>query len=415
MRHRSVRFSVFTAAAVVLGGLVVTIGQSNPSKAPSTDLTVLLSAPLSTQPWIGSFMERGARLAIDQVNVSGGFPTPAGRHRMRLEVRDNRSAPSAALADARLAISEGAVLLLTDGTGASAVAGLADTARLPVVICFDGGSDLIDPAAHPSMFRMSPQNTAMARRLADFVANAHPSMAIVSDDSDYGQQGRAELRRSFAFDQVRIASDQEVPSSASDLSPQVLAARRAGADRLVIWASAANVAGAVQAARGNGWDVPIFAGPTGEDPLVRQQLAAHPDWVTGLTFVSFRITSEVGPGPYAVFRKAFEARFGQDDIGVRMGGRRVITPPDWAMFTYDTVKLAAAAFSKEPPTAAGLEAGLNKTVITGANGDERGYEPTQHEGVNPSDMYFAQFSGFVFSPVTNDPLSGTLSPVDQFG
>ena len=28
-------------------------------------------------------------------------------------------------------------------------------------------------------------------------------------------------------------------------------------------------------------------------------------------------------------------------------------------------------------------------------------------------MYFAQFEGFVFVPVTDDPLSGTLPKVDQ--
>ena len=52
-------------------------------------------------------------------------------------------------------------------------------------------------------------------------------------------------------------------------------------------------------------------------------------------------------------------------------------------------------------------------VITGANGDERGYAPTSREGVSPDDMYFAQFHGFVFSPVTDDLLSQSLPTVPQ--
>ena len=54
-----------------------------------------------------------------------------------------------------------------------------------------------------------------------------------------------------------------------------------------------------------------------------------------------------------------------------------------------------------------------KVVITGANGDERGYLATTREGVSPDDMYFAQFHGFTFAPVTNDLLSQNLPTVPQ--
>ena len=57
----------------------------------------------------------------------------------------------------------------------------------------------------------------------------------------------------------------------------------------------------------------------------------------------------------------------------------------------------------------------NGKKIIGANGDQRGYNAEYHEGVSPQDMYFAQFDGFVFVPVTDDPLSGTLPKVDQLG
>lgn len=53
--------------------------------------------------------------------------------------------------------------------------------------------------------------------------------------------------------------------------------------------------------------------------------------------------------------------------------------------------------------------------IVGANGDSRAYSAQYHEGVSTSDMYFAQFRGFVFEPVMDDPLSGTLPVVNQLG
>ena len=84
------------------------------------------------------------------------------------------------------------------------------------------------------------------------------------------------------------------------------------------------------------------------------------------------------------------------------------------MFPYDSVKLVAAALTKSGAVGAPLLSTLEgKVVITGANGDERGYLTSTREGVSPDDMYFAQFHGFTFAPVTDDLLSQNLPPVPQ--
>jgi ABC-type branched-subunit amino acid transport system substrate-binding protein len=413
--HRRHATPLGVAAIIVVAATAALAywGPSGSRDSSPRDVVVVLDTPASTTPWVGAFMREGAQLAADRINAAGGMKTANGVRHVKLEILDNAGSPAKALRDAQHAVDEGAVLLLTDGTGALAVAGVTDRAQLPTVICFNGGQELIDPRQHPSLFRMAPENKAMARRLADYVANSRPKIGIISDDSEYGRQGHAELLRAFSFDQVDVAADIQVPGGSSDLSAAIVQARNAGADRLVVWASAVDTAAAVQAARSGGWSVPIYAGPAGEDPLVRQRLAAHPDWVNGLVFVSFRITSEVGPGPYAQFRRIFEAANGAEKIGLLQDGKPVVQPPDWSMFTFDTINLAAAALARSAPTAGDLLAGLQRTVITGANGDERGYEPAQHEGVNPSDIYFARFQNFTFAPVTDDPLSGSLTAVSQ--
>jgi ABC-type branched-subunit amino acid transport system substrate-binding protein len=205
-----------------------------------------------------------------------------------------------------------------------------------------------------------------------------------------------------------------VPTGTGDVTGQVLAARSRGATTLVVWASAPVVAAAINAARSASWNVPIWTGPSGEDPLVRQRLAAHPDWLTGVGFVSFRITAEVGPRPFATYRKAYVAKYGEDKIGVTQDGKQVVQPPDWSMFSYDVVNLVADALGKAGATGPKLLAVLaGHDVITGANGDERGYGESSREGVSPDDMYFAKFHGFVFAPVTDDLLSQNLPAVPQ--
>src|SRR6185503_1613098 len=102
---------------------------------------------------------------------------------------------------------------------------------------------------------------------------------------------------------------------------------------------------AIRAARSTRWSVPIYAATSGGDPIVRQQLSDHPDWVEGLTFTSSRLTSEKGPAPFEKFRSAYEKRFGVEKIGIKIGGKELVHPPEQAMYSYDFVKVVAAAMT----------------------------------------------------------------------
>ena len=59
---------------------------------------------------------------------------------------------------------------------------------------------------------------------------------------------------------------------------------------------------------------------------------------------------------------------------------------------------------------------LNQIDVRGANGDERGFNEVNHEGVVDDDVYFARFTrDFTFAPVKDDPLSATLPTISQTG
>lgn len=378
------------------------------------DVTFVVSAPVSTSPWIAEFERNGAELAAAQLNAAGGVTFGGHAHHVRIDVRDNGGSPQQVVADARAAVSEHAAALIIDGVGAKAVADVTDPAHLPVFVVFDGGASFIDAKERPTLFRLAPADQPMTLRLADYLAAQHPKIGLITDDTGFGTDGAASLRPAFARDKIAVVSQSTVPASAADVSTQVLAARRAGATTLLVWAGAPIVAAVIQAARSTGWNVPVWAGPSGEDPLVRQRLATHVNWFDNVGFVSFRITAEVGPKPFAAYRKAYEQKYGADKIGVKQGGKDVVQPPDWSMFSYDTVKLVAAALAKAGDVGAPLLSTLEgKVVITGANGDERGYLASTREGVSPDDMYFARFHGFTFAPATDDLLSQNLPAVPQ--
>lgn len=372
--------------------------------ADGDDLLVVVSAPLTASPWVGEFVQRGAELAAAELNEGGGVD---GR-KVVLEVLDHAGSPQRAVANARTAVDRGAAALITDGTGAVAVAEVTDPVPLPVFVVFEGGASIVDPEERPTLFRLAPANGPMSRRLADYVSEKAERIALLSDTSSYGREGADATRAALGRNEVELVADVALPEG-GDVAAQVLQARRAGAELLVVWARATGVAAVLRAARAAGWDVPVYTGPTGEDPLVRQRLADRPEWVDGLTFVSFRITSEVGPEPFAAFREAYEERFGAEEVGVEAGGRPVVQPPDWSTYSYDAVKLLAAAVEAGGP----LMEALHSTVITGANGDERGFGPTDREGVSPDDMYVGRFADMRFSPVDDDILSTNLPDVPQ--
>ena len=404
--------SALLALSLAMTGLVACSGSS----PRGNDVTFLVSAPVSTSPWIAAFERNGAELAAAQLNASGGITFGGHAHHVVVDVRDNGGSPQQVVADARAAVAEHAAALIIDGVGAKAVADVTDPANLPVFVVFDGGASFIDPTGRPTLFRMAPADNPMTMRLADYLASKHPKIGIIADDSGFGADGTASLRPAFARDKIPVVAQTTVPASAADVSTQVLAARRAGVTELVVWAGAPIVAAVIQAARSTGWAVPIWAGPSGEDPLVRQRLATHVAWLDAVGFVSFRITAEVGPKLFAAYRAAYEKKYGADKIGVKQNGKDVVQPPDWSMFPYDTVKLVAAALTKAGATGKPLLTTLEgKVVITGANGDERGYLASTREGVSPDDMYFAEFHGFTFAPVTDDLLSQNLPTVPQTG
>jgi ABC-type branched-subunit amino acid transport system substrate-binding protein len=398
-----------TAAVLVAIGLVASAcGANNSNSGEQKTIIVAVDAPFSQSPYIGNTIANGARLAADQLAATGSA------YKIRVIKLDNALSPSRAVAGTRRALREHATAIVTDGTGIDATWQLANKQHVPICITYQGGVGLVNPATRPNVFRIAPTDHGLAFRLAEYLVPKGLKIALLTDDSDYGQEGRTALADAFATVGKSVAARITLPSSAGDLAPQVLQARRPGATALLVWAQPAVLAKTIVGARSAGWHVPIYTTPAGEDPFVRQQLADHPRWVDGLTLASGRMTAELGSAPWSAFEAAYETAFGATYVGVKSHGQRVIAPPDYAMYSYDFVNLLAAAVQRAHGTdGSKVVAALNEVSTHGANGDERGFNERNHEGVVDDDVYFAQFRDMVFRPVRDDPLSSTLPVIRQ--
>ena len=387
----------------------------DPDAQGTTELLIAIDAPFSETPYVGQTIEQGVRLGVDQINDDGGIRTRHGTYTLALRTYDNALSPQRSLENVRRAVDDGAVAVVMEGTGVDAGWEEALRASVPLCIVYQGGVGLVDLEQRPNVFRIAPTDHGIAFRLAEYLDPQGYKVGFLHDDSPYGKQGKLAFDDPFGYIPDAVAADVEIPAGASDYAPQVLRARRSGATALLVWGTSPTIAKVVRAVRSSGWDVPIYTPPAGGDPLVRQQLADHPEWVDGLTFASGRMTAEVGPGPFLKFQSAYEEKFGRDETGVETsGGEPVYQPPEYAMYPYDFVNVLAAAIKAAPSAdRADVLAALEQVAIRGANGDERGFNENNHEGVVDDDVYFAVFHDMTFRPVKDDPLSASLDVIPQ--
>jgi len=403
------------AKALALVGLSLLAGCGGGDDDAVRTLTIVVNAPFSRSPYVGETIARGVELGASRVGV---VETKGGRYRLEVRRLDNALSPRRAVRNVRRAVSDDTVALVDEGTGVDASWRVAQGADIPVAITYQGGVGLVDADERPNVFRIAPTDRGIGFRLAEYLIPKGLQVALLTDDTGYGEEGRAMLDRAFGANPEAVATKVRLPSGAVDLAPQALKARRAGATALLVWAQPATIAKVLTAARSSGWNVPVYTPPSGGDPLVRQQLADNPDWVDGLTFASGRMTAELGPEAWYAFQSAYVARYGLDRVGVKTSaGEEVYQPPEYAMYSYDFVSVLAAAIKQ----AGGAEdrskllEALDEVTVEGANGDERGFTIHNHEGVVDDDVYFARFDDMTFAPVKDDALSSTLPTISQFG
>jgi branched-chain amino acid transport system substrate-binding protein len=408
-----VRRLAFLLAGLAL--LAVGCGKSGGSKGDVGSLLIAVDVPVTGSPYVAQTIRQGVELAASSLNAGGGIRAGDRSYLLKVKLYDNRLSARQAVEDTRRALDAGAVTIVTDGTGVDATWQLARRDGVSVCVSYDGGTGLVDAAARPNVFRIAPTNHGIAFRYAEYLVPKKLKVALLSDDSAYGREGAADVSRAFSSNPEAVALKLTLPAGQPDVSPQILRARRSGATALLVWGQPPTIAAVLSAARSIGWEVPIYAPPTGADPFIRQQLADHPDWVDGLTFASGRMTAEVGTAPFVSFQSQYESTYGADRVGVRTAdGDAVLQPPEFAMYSYDFVHVLAAAAvraaSIEPEK---VTRALNEVVTQGANGDERGFNEHSHEGVVDDDVYFARFRDMIFVPVPDDPLSSTLPRIPQ--
>lgn len=387
---------------------------SSSSGQSSSVITIAVDVPVAADAYVAGAISRGATLAVKEANAKG-LSLGGTTYTVALKIYDDNNQPAQSAQNVASAINDGAAAVIEDGLGATVSAPKSAAAGVPEIDIANGTAALLDPQSRPSLFRLGIANDAAATLLGKYVVQTTKSVAIIHDDTDSGRDGADQLVQALATAGGKASPSIEVPAGSATFDSQLQQVRASGAGALAVWGSDLFVAKLVSSAHAAKLTLPVFTGPTGESPAVRA--TAGNDATDGLRFVSARLTSEGDSTSFPQFEHRLAvATGGATDAGFKdSAGNEVRQPNDFDLFSYDAVNLVIAALKKQNSgrPGQGLIAALGAVSVPSANGDTRGFNPQNHEGVSDDDMYIAVIHDMKFAPVKDEQLSKTLPTEDQ--
>lgn len=235
-----------------------------------------LTGPNSA-PGIG--FDRGVRFATEKLNAAGG----AKGRKIEIITRDTQGDPSKAVNATQEMISSLKVDSIWGPTNSGeslAVTPIMARAGMPNMHpCVV--DRLIDPKKYPNAFRISPSNSqwdAAARNYCLKVLKLK-KIAVIGDSTGYGISAVNASAENFKHDGADVVYTATIDPTLPDLSPNLLQARSAGAQVVVVWSDSVGMNARLFNARAHvGWDVDFVGHPSMSSGQIMELLEKPENW-----------------------------------------------------------------------------------------------------------------------------------------
>jgi branched-chain amino acid transport system substrate-binding protein len=411
-RYRAV-LPVTAGLVLVLAACGESTGSTGSGGSSRSAALIALNIPTTTDAFLASELLHGAQLAVKEHNAKG---LKIGGRSVTLSVKsyDDDGQPQTAAANVQSAIHDGAVAIIEDGIGAKSSAPVSAAAGVPEIDIGNGDVNLIDPQKTPSLYRLSIADDIAAQVLGSYMSDKSQSAAIIHDDSEGGRDAADQLSDALGTSQITAKPVVEIAANSGTINTQILQVSQAHPGAIAIEGGDTFIGRVTQALRAAGVKTPLYAGAFGEFPAVRALAGSAAE---GLTFVSARLTSESDEESFPDFEKRLaQSGLGCTDAGVKTAaGQEVRQPDDYAMYAYDSVNVVVAALQKlgsVTPSRALLD-DMVLVQVKSANGDSRGFNSQNREGIADDDIYLASIHDNAFQPVKDEQLSASLPAIDE--
>lgn len=335
-----------TGVAVAVALTACSSGPAPSSDAPDEVVVGMLQPLTGDAAAVGLTGRQGAELAVKELNDAGGVNGTM----IRLDVLDDAGdVTTGTNAFTKLAAEEPVALL---GPNISAVA-LAlvprlDRSQFPML------SGALSPdltaSKSPWVFRIRSSDTIAAQNLVSYALDTLKltSIAVVNEESDYGQGGAAAVVNALKEAGVTPVTTATFAANANDLSSQVLNIKESGAKSVIYWGSQSPAALFAKQAQQLGYDGTILGSNAYTDASV---LDLAGDAANGIYAVVNFIPQGDDPA-LQKFVTDYTAEYGS-------------APDSYAASYFDAVNLLAAAIQDGGSTAKGIADSLKTISFTG--------------------------------------------------
>ncbi|MGZ6131214.1 MAG: ABC transporter substrate-binding protein [Myxococcaceae bacterium] len=290
---------------------------------------------------MGVSMRNGVEQAADEINAKGGIMG----QKVVLVKRDDeaKNERGAQIMQEFLDKEKVTAVLGPINTGvADNSTRYANERKVPVIINASAGAKVNE------YFAQSPENYIFRIAAADPLqtelsvkeaidVRKHTKPAVLCDDTNYGQGGRAKLEAALAKRNVKAVYTGKFKIKDTDMTPQVQEAKAAGADVLLVWGIGPELAAIANSLDRVGWKVDMIGGWTLSMAAFINNAGKNGNGATTpLTFI------EGTPGsPKAVaFVNEYHKKFNENPIAVAVAAAQ----------GYDSLYLLKAAIEQAKST-----------------------------------------------------------------
>ena len=212
-----------------------------------------------TNALAGEMLEKGATLAIEEINAEGGIN---GRP-LELVVYDDKSSPEGAVkAVTRLVEVDQVIAMVGSNSSPNILAGADITEEAGVIQVGAGTSPSYTNAGFNYIFRGTANANLPNKAFVDaMVTNGASQIAIVNVATEYGTSGVASVKELLP-DTMSIVCEEQYQATDTDFTGQIAKVTASGADSVVLYGTTADSALMIKQLRAAGFTGYIY-GPEG--------------------------------------------------------------------------------------------------------------------------------------------------------
>lgn len=254
------RIAVFVLLFAMIGMMVSAGGQREAeAETPDTIRIALLSPFTGLGSILGEYIQRGAWMAVQEINAAGGI---MGRE-LDLRIYDTQADASVAATVLRRAISEDRVVAVFGPNMSSAVLGvhrIAEQNKTPMLVGATSPTFRYTEVGNPYLFRLRADDgvkvVLQVKYAIEELGMERPG--VIYGSTDYSTASLAVAQAAFDQFGVEVVAAEQITEGDADATGQILSLRRAGVDGLIGLTHEPEAAVVVSQMRELGFDIPII-------------------------------------------------------------------------------------------------------------------------------------------------------------